>query len=167
MREPSDVVASEPHAAASGQPALITWTEDRSPGGVFVSTLAGPVVRLDAQGRDSAVAFDGSAFLVAWKQGGSGANVRGQRFSASGAPIDPTPFVIADNVNDLQVTSDGMQCVVAWGPSYSGPVKAVRVAPSGTVADDEGDEAEAAAAGLGDAAPAHLQDGRAAVSVWG
>lgn len=39
-----------------------------------------------------------------------------------------------------------------------------RRAAAGT--EDEGDEAEAAAAGLGDAAPAHLRDGRAAVSMW-
>ncbi|MDC3988516.1 hypothetical protein [Polyangium jinanense] len=77
------------------------------------------------------VATDGSDYLVVWKDG----EIRGRRYSASGAPLDPSHLVlVADpQVDNAVLVHDGAAYVLGWGRSSG--VYAARILSSGVMLD--------------------------------
>ena len=104
-----------------------------------------PGAPLGTETRQLAVAAGRSSWLVVWSRpGGAGEDLVGLRVSASGAPLDPSPFVISGAAGDEQspaVAFDGERWLVVWQDHRVGPlmnIYAARVAEDGTVLDPAG-----------------------------
>jgi hypothetical protein len=112
-----------PAIAVTGNKALVTWTEFASPGfRVYAqgATVGGaPLTRhtfgLTPAQTQSAVATDGSSFLVAW--GSSTGDVVGRRVADDGTLIDLADVDLASTGNDEAwpaVAFDGTNYLLAW-----------------------------------------------------
>ncbi|WP_211365494.1 hypothetical protein [Polyangium fumosum] len=96
------------------------------PGGFLVASvpkgphLAAPIV-----------ASDGTEYLVVWRDG----ELRARRFSASGAPLDPTHTVLVAGPDawDPALLHDGTNYVFGWATGTG--VRALRISSSGAVID--------------------------------
>ena|GEM_PF-1683716 len=121
VRQFNQVVASD------GVDFFASWTETTS---TTASLIAGRVTRsgvpLDGAGRliaeaatpptysfAPAVAFGGGVYLVVFEADLHRA--MGQRFARDGTPIDPAPFVIAQNALQPSVAFGGGRFLVTWG----------------------------------------------------
>lgn len=120
------------------------------PGDAVIGSPAGMQVEVD-------IASGGDQFLAVWSDGrstpdnywpfateGSGTDIYGARLDAAGNVIDIGPFMINQNLGDQiepRVAWNGQNWLVVWKqetatlPTYE-ELRAVRVAPDGTVLDD-------------------------------
>jgi hypothetical protein len=150
-----------PALAFGGTNFLVAWKDGRNgdqvyadiygarvtPGGT-VPDSAGIHISQAATCEDSsAVAFDGTNFLVVWegegRRGDSG-GIYGARVTPAGLVLDPTGFVISEAANDQQSAAlafDGTNFLVAWMDMRDGgdwDIYGARVTPQGTVLDTAG-----------------------------
>ncbi|HVK67006.1 MAG TPA: hypothetical protein VM694_21120 [Polyangium sp.] len=77
------------------------------------------------------VATDGTDFFVVWKDG----EIRGRRYSAAGAPLDPTHLVLVTQpqADNAMLVHEGSHYVLGWG--HSTGAYAARIASSGVTLD--------------------------------
>jgi hypothetical protein len=139
VRQFNQVVASD------GVDFFAAWTETTS---TTASLVAGRVTRsgvpLDGTGRviaESAtpptywskplVAFGAGVYLVVFDS--TLDRVMGQRFARDGTPIDPAPFVIAQNALNPSVAFGGGRFLVAWGVHGQGILAGAMVGSDGSV----------------------------------
>jgi phosphoribosylformylglycinamidine (FGAM) synthase PurS component len=108
------------------------------PTGIAISTAA------DDQ-ESPAAAFDGTDFLVVWRDGRNPGNpdIYGARVSPTGAVLDPSGIAISTAANDqggAAVGFDGVNFLVVWHVYRSGywDIYGARLTPQGTVLDPEG-----------------------------
>jgi hypothetical protein len=154
----SAVEQSMPAVAQGGAGFLVVWSDDRNRadyGDIYGTRLTPDGTPLDSNGiavstgandqYEPAVAFDGTNFLVVWRDWriGSGYDIFGIRLSPNGIALDSVSFAIADVAGDQYypaVAFDGTDFLVAWEDWRNGlsDIYAARVAPQGTVLDPDG-----------------------------
>ncbi|HMI99852.1 MAG TPA: PASTA domain-containing protein [Gaiellaceae bacterium] len=87
------------------------------------------------------IAFDGTNYLVAWSDSGSG-NIYGTRISLAGTVLDPGGIRISDGVRTGKPTIafGGANYLVAWQDARFGccSIYGTRVSPAGSVLDPAG-----------------------------
>ena len=162
--------AFDPALAFDGTNYLVTWTDARS--GPFAEAIYGARVAksgtvLDptsfavsgAGFRDaSAVAFDGTNYLVTWTaynfDGGdfpSDSDIYGARVTKAGTVLDPNGFAISTAANfqtSSAVAFDGANYLVVWADARSGAdVYGARVTEAGAVLEPNGIAISTGAAG--------------------
>jgi len=145
-----------PKLAFDGTNYLLAWTDGRSssfdvygarvsragtvldPGGIAISTAT-------SDQQPEALAFDGSNYLVVWRDRRSGTNsdIYAARVSPAGNVLDPAGIPISTAPNDQlfpTVAFDGTNSLVAWHDyrSGSGDIYGARVSRGGTVLDPTG-----------------------------
>jgi len=144
-----------PALAYDGTNFLVTWEYLLAPGfsdinGALVST--GGVVldtvvicSADSGQASSAVAFDGTNFLVAWEdeRNGPDDDIYCARVSTAGSVLDPDGIVVSAAgfwQTSPTVAFDGTNWLVAWDDlrSMSTDIYAARVTPDGAVLDTAG-----------------------------
>jgi hypothetical protein len=173
-----------PAVAFDGTNYLVAWSDYRSgtnydiygarvsaggnvldPGGIAISTA----VRDQSQ---SAIAFDGTNYLVVWEdaRGGSDWDIYGARVSTGGTVLDPGGIAISTAARDQQdpaVVFDGTDYLVAWSDYRSGSgrdIYGARVSVGGSVLDPGGIAISAAA--NDQTYPAIAFDGTNCLVVW-
>jgi hypothetical protein len=148
-----------PALAFDGTNFLVTWTDNRSGSGwpdVYGARVSRAGTVLDPDGipistasfgqGGTALAFDGTNYLVTWSDSRSGtgsADLYGARVSPAGAVLDPAGFAISTAPNSQQVESlafDETNFVIAWEDWRSGSpdIYGARVSPAGSVLDPSG-----------------------------
>jgi hypothetical protein len=146
-----------PAVASDGSGWLVTWQDTRSganadvygarvsasgavldPGGIPISTAA-------ADQTASALAWNGSAYVVAWQDArGADLGIYGTRVDAAGVVSDPAGVVISNPTGAQRtpsVTSGGLATLVTWEDFRFGSdcdVRANRIAANGSVLDGDG-----------------------------
>ena len=192
--DPSGLLASKagnmqlnPAAAYDGTNYLVVWQDNRAgasldiwgarlstaakvldPAGIAVSTASGDQI-------DPAVAFDGTNFLVVWRDdragsGGSGADIYGARISKAGAVLDASGLAISTASGDQArpaVTHDGTNFLAAWqdGRTAGGSdIYAARISAAGALLDTGG--IAVSVAGDDQQRPALAAGGAAALLAW-
>ncbi|MDI3284502.1 hypothetical protein [Polyangium sp. 15x6] len=143
------LVAEDEHVrakiASNGNGSLVVWDktcpfsncEVRAARVAADGTVLDPGGFLVAPAEDApdyarpAVATDGTDWLVVWKDG----EIRGRRYSASGAPLDPSHLVlVADpQASNAVLVHDGAAYVLGW--AHSSGVYAARISSSGVMLD--------------------------------
>jgi phosphoribosylformylglycinamidine (FGAM) synthase PurS component len=113
----------------------------------------------------SAVAFDGTNFLVVWQDAG----VYGARVTPAGLVLDPAGIIILQTTNDQECPAlafDGTDFLVVWQDDRSGnwDIYGARVTPAGTVLDPDGIVISPAADNQW--SPAVASDGLNSLVVW-
>jgi hypothetical protein len=131
----------------------VSWEDASAPAGGVLSALVhwdGSVEAPVAAGgarhnheHDPAVAAGASGELVVWTDTrGAGAELRGVRYSASGAKLDNTARLIAAGVGRdaaPAVAFDGTNYVAAWSDAGApAQIRAARMRPNGVVLDPTG-----------------------------
>ncbi len=91
----------------------------------------------------SAIAFDGTNYLVVWTDGREtmSSDIYGMRISSSGFLLDSVAFVVSDaarNQHSPQVAFNGSNYLVVWDNDNNGDIYGARVSPSGVVLDPDG-----------------------------
>jgi hypothetical protein len=136
---------------------LVVWDDDREGGDTLTDIYAARVTTaglvLDPNGFpvttggyekvEPAVASDGTNCLVVWHgcyHDTAYYSIWGARVAPNGSVLDPEPFQISHNRDDVAQSPDvafnGTNYLVAWDDANSGHmVSCSRVAPSGTVLD--------------------------------
>ena len=109
---------------------LVAWADDRTgeaniyvarttPGGQLLDPKGVPLTAVAGSDSFPSIVFDGTSYLVVWKNDPSGidnASIRGQRVTKAGAPVG-SAFVVSDAGNDQSepdVGFDGTRFVVTW-----------------------------------------------------
>jgi MYXO-CTERM domain-containing protein len=174
--------SSAPIVSFGGGKALIGGGGASDP--LSIGTLAGGVpsasieVAPDERPTSVAAAFDGQNHLVAWIRAGAQFpsptyELRAQRFSTDGMPLDPAPVSIglgSKQVRSVSVVFDGTNHLVVWHDVAKGKERILgeRLSPAGTVLDATpilvADLAGCARAGLGSRAASH--DGARTRVAW-
>jgi large repetitive protein len=139
---PKDIVnrVRSAHPVPGGH---ISTLSDIDDGGFLVDTSITCVFAPDYQGR-SAVAFDGTNFLVVWYDGrGSQRGVYGSRVTQQGTLLDPAGIVISearcdDYDPDPAVAFGGSEFLVVWTEEQDGRIHGARVSLQGLVLDPAG-----------------------------
>ncbi|MQA26259.1 MAG: hypothetical protein GEU94_12495 [Micromonosporaceae bacterium] len=179
--EPELVPANDdqatPAVASGGGVDLMVWVDERTPGAeaqrLYATRadagggLLDPAgIALPERGNAPAVAFNGSVFLVVYRQSrtGEGTTLRGLRITPQGQVLDPDGFLIRNataagrGLAPPAVTTDGATFLVAWqepGGGLTSFTVAARVTGGGTVLDPEpievgsGDKSEPTATDVG------------------
>jgi hypothetical protein len=146
-----------PAAAFDGSNYLVTWTDDRNMSGAIIGArVSASGANLDPAGipictlgfrRDySAVAFDGTNYLVAWSDGrrNDSADVYAARVTPDGSVLDPRgiPIAVGGEMHSLPaVAFNGSNYLVVWGDineQLVGTIRCARVSPDGQVLDSAG-----------------------------
>ncbi len=151
---------SSPVVAFDGTNYIVVWQQGAStsadiygarvtPDGIVIDTTGIPICTSANLQKNPAVAFDGTNYLVVWKDdrnGGGmyGGDIYGARVTPDGTVIDPdgipictvnnpqwTPAVAFDGTNYLVVWSD-------WRSGYCFNIYCARVSPDGVVLDPQG-----------------------------
>lgn len=136
------------HAAFGAGIWLVTWTDDRADAGnVYGARVDAEGAVLDPEGlplavapgydEHPAVAFDGTAFWVAWSSGTAG--VQAVRVDGAGTVLDAAPIAIAPapaGNSNVEMAWSGDTGLLAW-TSVGGQVLAARVADDGTALDGD------------------------------
>lgn len=174
---------SAPAIAWGSSGALVVWTDFRGtnadvygarlapvgtvldPAGIAIATSAAPEDR-------AAVAWNGTAFLVAWQRGaGSGPDIEAARVSAAGALLDTTPLAVSSATGaqtEPAVTAMGTGFLVAWtdgrASAMDTDIYAARVDATGAVQDATGIAVSLATGAQ--SAPAVVFDGTDALVAW-
>ena len=130
---------STPAVACDGTNYLVTWVDGGtsvvgarvSPAGSVLDPAAIPVLA----GTAPAVAYNGTAYLVAAQTTAANSDIVGARVSPAGAVLDANPFdVAATAASEAQpsVASDGTNWLVAWEVPVGtvAKVRAARVSPA-------------------------------------
>ena len=107
---------------------------DPNPIAIFSST--------STSAREPTIAFDGTNYLVAWSDSGSG-TIYGTRVSLAGTVLDPGGIPISDGVGrtgNPTIAFGGANYVVAWEDTRFGccSIYGTRVSPAGSVLDPGG-----------------------------
>jgi len=147
-----------PALAFDGTDFLVVWQNESSgsidiygarvtPAGVVLDTAAIAISTAAGAQWSPALAFDGSDFLVVWKdsrRGWSIYDVYGARVTPAGAVLDPTGIAISRPASCLEspaLAFDGTNFLVVWEDKRSGSyydVYGARVTPAGVVLDPSG-----------------------------
>ncbi|MCA9577598.1 MAG: hypothetical protein KC668_19310 [Myxococcales bacterium] len=142
-----------PVAASNGTDYLVVWTEGQAPTWSLHGTGLGPsglprdpeglliAADLYVTGQPS-IASNGEDYLVTWAQAeGAARGVYGTRVMSTGAPRDPTPFLIGEmdaycGGNSIAVAFSGVDYVVLWCAAGEGSdeIRAAEVGRDGSVA---------------------------------
>jgi len=133
--EPQDVVRRVRSSHSTTRPLdhLATGLDD----GEFLIDTS--MVFRPASGEFSAVAFDGTGFLVVWEAG----DIYGARVTPAGVVLDPAGIIISQLADDLRspaLAFDGTDFLVVWQDDRSGnwDIYGARVTSAGTVLDPDG-----------------------------
>lgn len=134
----------QPAAASDGANYLVVWQDTRSgccglygarvdPNGNVLDASGIPISTTNTAGPyGTAVAFNGTNYLVAW----SNNDIWGTRVSTSGSVLD-SPAVsisaVAGSEQNPSVASDGTNWMVVWNDASD--IRGARVAANGTVTD--------------------------------
>ena len=126
------VVANRPAAAFDGSNFMVVWTDERNGNHDIYGTRISPTgAVLDPDGivivvhegvqSSPAIAFNGSHYLIAWKDSRTGSNaIYATRLSAQGEHLDATDLILSPTAGSIQhpaVASDGDGFLVTWeGP---------------------------------------------------
>jgi len=173
-----------PTTAFDGSNYLVVWQDNRagtsldlwgarlSMSAKVLDPIGIAVTKATGDQADPAVAFDGTNFLVVWRdeRSGSGADIYGARISKAGAVLDGAGVAICAASGDQLrpvVTHDGANFLVAWqdGRGSSGSdVYAARVSAAGALLDAAG--ITVSVAGGDQLHPAVAAGGAAALVVW-
>jgi hypothetical protein len=128
---------------------LVVWEDSRngnadiygariSPEGTVLDTAGIPITTAAAWQAEPAVSFNGTEYLVVWRQGGTfGADIYCARVSVGGEVLDPGGLQIAatmDEYSEPAVCSDGENFLVSWSYFVNSPQSPV-------TAPDSSDEA--------------------------
>jgi hypothetical protein len=139
-------VQSLPDVSFGSPDYLVTWSDARSTSAVYGArvTTGGAVrdpdgFRVSPSGRDcgeSPVAFDGTNFLVAWKDNQTN-RPAGARVSPTGAVLDPNGIAIitSGTCTGRLALARGSDFMVSW---YAGQTCGARVSSSGSALDPSG-----------------------------
>jgi phosphoribosylformylglycinamidine (FGAM) synthase PurS component len=172
-----------PAVSFDGTDFFVVWYDDRSedlaydiygarvsqagevldPNGIHIPAAANPQSA-------SAASFDGTNFLVVWKDYRSGCDIYGARVSQAGMVLDPGGIAIstAEGVQDVPaVAFDGTNFLVVWQDPRSGvgrDIYGARVSRAGVVLDSDG--LAISTAGIGQGYPAVSFDGANFLVVW-
>lgn len=144
-------------AAFDGTNYLVTWTDNRnmadaiyaarvSPGGDNLDPTGIPICTLGFHRDYSAVAFDGTNYLVAWADGrrNDSADIYAARVTSDGNVLDPQGFPVAvggDAHIFPTVAFNGSNHLLVWDDLTDqgmGTIRAARVSPAGRVIDSAG-----------------------------
>jgi hypothetical protein len=181
--DPAPGYQFEAAIAFDGTNYLIAWQDGRSgaadiygarvspagavldPDGIAISTAAG-------EQEVPALAFDGTNYLVVWRDGRSGNwDIYGARVSPAGAVLDPGGIAISTAPGFQHYPAlafDGTNYLVAWQDGRSGAgddIYSSRVSPAGAVLDPGGIAISTAAGNQG--GPALAFDGANYLVAWG
>jgi hypothetical protein len=163
----------QPAVASGGQNSFVVWNDDRFAGGtreegyypwggrIYGSRLGPNGERLDGTGIaisagpevpdttilqhvDPAVAFDGTNYLVVWKDDTDGANaIRAARVSAAGQVLDRFEIDSSEHrpMDDPDVAFGGGVFMVVWDAHWAGvpdgDIHATRVSTTGAILDPQ------------------------------
>jgi len=180
---PTAYLQNDPAVAFDGTNYLVAWEDWRNsscdiyaarvtPAGAVLDPTGFPVSTTADQHDDPAVVFDGTNFLVVWSdwRNGQRPNIYGARVTPGGVVLDSGIAIstAADDQNEPAVSSDGTNCLVAWGDHRDGSqwdLMAARVTPGGVVLDTNGIVVASATRNQG--RPAAAFDGANTLLVWG
>ncbi len=113
--------------------------------GMFIIDTVAVYVSAPYDQKSSAIAFDGTNFLVVWEdlRSSSNSDIIAARISQSGAVLEPSGIVVSsapDNQSTPSVAFDGTNYLVVWKDSRNGnaDIYGARINPSGNVLDSNG-----------------------------
>ncbi len=146
-----------PAVATDGSGWLVTWQDTRSgtnadiygarvsASGTVLDSGGIPISTAAADQTASALAWNGSAYVVAWQDSrGADLGIYGTRVTAAGVVSDATGVVISNPTGvqrNPSVTSGGLTTLVTWEDFRFGSdcdVRANRIAAGGAVLDGDG-----------------------------
>jgi hypothetical protein len=132
FQDPASDFDLAPLVASNGAQSLVAWTQSGD-GSIRVSRVSRELDVLDPGGvlltddaaftRGVAVAWDGTRYWFVWQGGlandGRHVVLHGRRVGADGAPVDPAPFVVTNDLLDLRVVPNRL---VGMASDLSGSV---------------------------------------------
>src|SRR5262249_41502718 len=143
-----------PAVAFDGTNYLVAWEDQRSASDldIFGARVAKTGALRDAAGFaisttdslqfNSAIAFDGTNYLVVWQdhRAGTDYDIYGARVTKTGAVLDPGGIPISTAAHDQtgpKLAFDGTNYLVVWGDrrSNNADIYGARVSTNGTVLD--------------------------------
>ena len=144
-----------PAVAFDGTNFLVTWTKSDafsqgdlygariSPAGAVLDVGGFPISTQPNLQDFSAVAFDGTNYLVSWTSGGFPTHIYAARVAPSGTVLDPDGIAVstASGSQSLpDVAFDGENYLVVWEDqrNQASDIYGARVTPAGTVLDPSG-----------------------------
>jgi len=171
-----------PAIAFDGTNFLVVWQDERSgsdcdvygtrvtPGGVTLDTSGIPVSTAASDQYDPAIAFDGTNFLVVWRDERGGEDIYGARVTQSGVVLDSAGLAITTAAYEQAnptLAFDTANFLVVWADQRNVTgfdIYGTRVTPAGRVLDTSGIAISTAA--KGQYTPALAFDGESFLVVW-